>query len=132
MKKYELTCLISPDLNDGDIQKIQEGLESSIVENKGEMLSRKIDPAKRELGCEVRGKNEAYLASFIFNADSFKTDELKRIVNEKKEILRHILITKEKIREKKRELKEEKPERKIVKKIELKEIDKKIEEILNE
>lgn len=132
MKKYELAYLISPEFNSEDIQKIQGEVESFIVENGGEILSKKIDPAKRELGCEIDDKKDALLASFIFIIDSSKIIEIKKMIDDKKSILRHILVFKDAIRKKKEKIKENKPERKVFEKVELKEIDKKIEEILNE
>ncbi len=132
MNKYELTYLISPKLGNEEIRKIQEEIESFVTEKKGEILNRKIDPAKRKLGYEVSGESEAYLASLVFTAYSPEINSLENIIKEKKELLRHILVSKKNIKDKKTEMAEKKREEKPAKKVELKEIDKKIEEILNE
>lgn len=127
MKKYELIYLIS---SDQDAPKIQEKVVSFIVENSGTIDSEKIDPAPRELGFEIKGHHSAYLSSIIFSIESLESSGFKKFIIENSEIIRYILISKPKGRKKNRPI--EKIEEKSSVKINLKDIDKKIEEMLND
>ena len=133
MKKYELTYLVSPELSESGLQEIQGEVESFITDNKGEVLSLKIDPTKRDLGSEIKGKKNARMTALIFTLEPVHIAGLKKIVKEKSELLRHLLVNKPKIKpDKKRGEKKSNIERKMPDKVELKEIDKKIEELLSE
>ncbi len=134
MKKYELTYLVPLELSDADLKRIQQEFESLISDNKGEILSSQIDPARRELGDEIKGTKNARMSTIIFNLNPAEILKLEKFAKEEKEILRHILIFKPEIKpdKKRKELKPDEPEKKSSEKVELKEIDKKIEEILNE
>jgi len=133
MKKYELTYLVSPELNDTELQGIQGEVESFIADNKGEVLSVKIDPTKRDLGTEIKSKKNARMSALVFTLEPVHIAGLKKIVKEKSELLRHLLVSKPKIKpDKKRGERKPNIERKMSDKVELKEIDKKIEELLSE
>ena len=130
MKKYELTYLIPSELSDIEFQK---EIESFITDNNGEVLSVKIDPAKRELGDEIKGRRDARMNSLVFTLDSAHIAGIKKIVKEKADLLRHLLVNKPEIKpDKKRGERKIEIETKPSNKVELKEIDKKIEEILSE
>ncbi len=133
MKKYELTYLVPLELDDADLKKIQQEIESLVAENKGEILISQIDPARRELGDEIGGTKNARMSTIVFNLNPTEISKLEKFVKEEKKILRHILIFKPEIKpDKKREEPKLESEKKSSEKVELKEIDKKIEEILNE
>ena len=130
MKKYELTYLIPSELSDIEFQK---EIESFIADNKGEVLNVKTDPAKRELGDEIKGRRDARMNSLVFTMDPTHITGLEKIVKEKDDLLRHLLVNKPEIKpDKKRGEKKADVERKPSNKVELKDIDKKIEEILSE
>lgn len=130
MKRYELTYLFSPELNETDLQKIEEEIRVFITGNMGEVLSMKTDPAKRDLGDEIKGKTSAQMSSIFFTLDPTHIAGLKKIMKDKDEILRHLLVNKREIEYYKKIERSE--SRKPSSKVDLKEIDKKIEEILNE
>jgi len=132
MKNYELVCLISPDLNNEQVQKIQEEIGSFLVESQGVILSQKIDPAARSLGLEIKGKEKAFLFSFLFTAPPSQINEVEKKIKEKKEIIRHVLLFKKRLKERRKKMRSEKMEKSSVQKVEFKDIDKKIEEILNQ
>lgn len=133
MKKYELATLVSSEFSDKEIGKIQEEIELAITENKGIVLDKKLDPVKRSLGYSIGKINNAYLASFYFNASPSDILDINKNLKENKRILRYVLVCKEKERrEKKRKLINLQTEKKQPEKTDLKEIDKKIEEILNQ
>ncbi len=141
MKKYELTYLVSPELNDDEIVSIQEEI-NSIIEKDGEILNKGFGPIKKELASEIEGKRRAFLISVLFNADPEKINVLEKHLKETKDVIRHIFLAKRK-KERERKKRSESPapatedvatkdEEIPAKKVDIKEIDKKIEEILND
>jgi len=128
MKYYELTYLISPELSTEEIEKFQEKLKSLIAE--GGSLDKISNPIKKKLAYPIKKKNEAFLATlnFYFNPEQLTNLQKKLMAEEK--ILRFLLLT----RKKPKILPEIpiKPKKVIKPKVELKEIEKKLEEILGE
>jgi small subunit ribosomal protein S6 len=152
MKIYELTCLISPDLSEKDLMACQEKIVT-LIEEEGGILIEGKSPIKKILGYPIKKKQTAFLTTLNFQ---FWPEELegkdpiqKRLENiEKKlksesKILRYLILAK-KLPKKIAEISIKKPKEitklprkeKILKpkveKVELKEIEKKIEEILGE
>lgn len=91
-KRYELTCLISPDLNEEGLEKKVKEIESKISslgkETKTE-ATKKID-----LAYMIEKKKQAFLAVFEFLAESEQIPEFKLSLKKEKEILRFLLIIK--------------------------------------
>lgn len=130
MKKYELTCMISPELTEAELDKKQEEVVDIVSELKGVISSSKIEPVKRDLGAEVNDFKKSYLSTIIFSLDPSKIAELKEKMKELKDVLRTFILTRNDFE--KLSVAPEKKAKKSSPKIELKEIDKKIEEILSE
>ena len=142
MKQYELSYLISPELSESEINDLSQKVVSFIEEEKGK-IDKKEEPAKRKLGYPIKNKDEAFLTCLDFSLDPEKIIDLEKKIRAENQILRHIVIIKEKIKEipfKHRfkpitdQPKTDEPalHQSEARKVELKEIDKKIEEILNE
>ncbi len=141
MRKYELTVLISPDLNEDEVRSVENELTSLIEDQKGSLIGLST-PEKRELGYVIEKKHQkAYITNIKFKLDPSVTTEFENKLKEKKEILRHILLTreneekfqKETRRRKKPVESSPKPSSSAKqKKVELGDIDKKIDEILSE
>jgi len=153
MKNYQLTYLISPDLSEEELKNLSEKIKNFIQEETG-TLEKITEPSKRELGYPIKKKGEAFLATLNFSfqptADQPKAGNPEKLGNlenklkSEKQILRYLILTKKTIRERpERIIRKEvlpgikKPlevTKKVTppKKVELKEIDKKIEEILGE
>jgi len=142
MKQYELSYLITPELSESEINNLSQKVLGFIEEEKGR-INKKEEPIKRKLGYPIKSKNEAFLICLDFFLEPEKINDLEKKIQAENQILRDIIITKEKIKEAplKRRFK---PVSNIPeagqpmvdylknKKVELKEIDKKIEEILKE
>jgi ribosomal protein S6 len=129
MKYYELTYLISPDLSEREALDFQEKIISLIQEGGG-ALGEVKEPVKKKM---------AYLATLNFHLEPEKLESLEKKLKAEGQILRHMILTKPK------QVKEthllgkkpaaQKPAKKTPKpeaKVELKEIEKKLEEILDE
>ena len=129
MKKYELTYLISPNLSEEEINSLQEKIKT-LIQNEGGVLS-DINPLIRK-GALV------YLITLNFQLSPEKLENLGKQLKEEKKILRHIILVKHPTKEistriRKLPKKVEVLSKKITKpKVELKEIEKKLDEILGE
>ncbi|OQA70748.1 MAG: 30S ribosomal protein S6 [Parcubacteria group bacterium ADurb.Bin247] len=132
MKKYELSCLVSPMFSEKDILETQISIVNKIEANEGRLITQKADVAKRPFGYEIKGYSDGYLISFVFELEPKNLANIENKLKEKKEILRYLLAFKKDVKIDKRPTPRFKPEQKPTQKVELKEIDKKIEEILSE
>jgi len=136
MNDYELTCLISSALEEEEKNKTIDEIKALITDSEGEVIN--LSPSKEvDLGYPIKDEVKAYMLIIDFKIIGEKIEEIKKSLKEKKELLRCFLIKKEKQRSKAI------PKRKIEKiikteaetdkegKIKLKDIDQKIEELLN-
>ena len=148
MKLYELNYLISLDVPEKDSTSLNEEIQSLIKKEGGIVRKFILSPEKR-LAYPIEKKVRAFLITIIFDLTAEKINLIEKAVKDKTEIIRHLMFTKKDIKEEireevdgkaKKEVKKEKKElTKIVKiekgkkdKVELKEIEKKLEEILQE
>jgi len=139
MKNYELTYLIYPDLSEEGLRNFSEKINNFIQEEAGK-IEKTIAPSKKRLGYPIKKKEGAFEVSLDLSLNPDKLESLEKKLKSENQILRYLILTKkapEKVSTKEFLLKKEKPfriTRKTLetKKVELKEIDKKIEEILGE
>jgi len=134
MKAYELTCLISSELSEEEAKNFQEKIVSLIQEEGGVLVEGKL-PFKKKLAYPVKKQSQAYLAVINFQLLPEKLADLEKKIKAENQVLRYLVLVKPPVRETKitRVFKRpeiEKPKKE--KKVELKEIEKKLEEILNE
>jgi small subunit ribosomal protein S6 len=139
MKKYELNYLISPELTEEEIKNLQNKIVSDIQEQGGILIQEKPFLSKK-LAYSVKKYSQAFLATTIFQLLPEKLIILEKIIKEEKEILRHLLLIKEEIKKTKDARFIKKPkieksgqpaEKEKKTKTGLKEIEKKLEEILS-
>jgi len=150
MNYYELTCLISPALSEEDAQKISQKIKDFIQEESGS-LEKIILPVKKSLIYLVKKQENAYLIIANFQLAPEKMKNLLKKLKSENQIIRYTLLNKKLLKESvKKESRRRIPfsageaEKKSAgeyspaasqtknKKVELKEIDKKLKEILNE
>lgn len=138
MKNYELTYLISPDLSEEEL-KIFSGKINNFIQEEAGVLEKTTEPFKRKLSYPIKKKEEGFSITLIFSLDPGKLENLEKKLKPENQILRYIILTKknpEKILAPRRHPKTQDDQPSTsqpkVKKVELKEIDKKIEEILKE
>jgi len=127
MKYYELTYLIKPELSENEIKGIQEKIISSIQEKEG-ILDYQSGYEKITLAYSIKKNLEAYISTINFFLKSNNINDIEKKVKAEKEIIRFILFSKrkpeaEKVVEKPKPIKKKD-------KTELKDIEKKLEEIL--
>jgi len=132
MKNYELTYLISTDASGEELKNLPEKIKSFIQEEEG-AIKKTTEPSKTKLGYPIKEKWQGFLTVLNFSLNPEKIANLEKKLKAESQILRYMILNKdlpEKILRSKRtrpELKTKESE-----KVELKEIDKKIEEILKE
>lgn len=132
MKQYELVYLMIPDLTEEELKNNMEKIVSLIQETGG-VLGASEKPEKRKLGYSIKGRQEAFLVCVNFSANPEKIQDIKNAVSSKNEILRSIVIIKEKESEikKKRSITARKNfKTSKEKRVELEKMDEKIDEIL--
>jgi small subunit ribosomal protein S6 len=125
MRYYQLAYLLSPELKKEEIEKIQKDL-ASFFEKEG-VLDKVEEPLKRTLFYPIKKKTEAFLGAIYFYLESEMIKELEKKLRREEKILRYLIVSEKAPKKIKVEKKIAKP-----KKVELKEIEKKIEEILKE
>jgi ribosomal protein S6 len=134
MKDYELTYLIALDLSEQEVKDLSDKVRDFIQQEEGK-IERLAKPSKRRLGYPIREKSEVFLISLDFSLAPEKLVTLENKLKSENQILRYIITIKEKVSEIDESI--SKKPRPVLRpgtpgKVELKEIDKKIEEILNE
>lgn len=151
MKTYELTYIISSEITSEEAGAVANEVNSFLQSKEGVIL-RSDNPVAKTLSYPIKKMGSGYFVISEFQIEPEKLAELNEKLEKDEKILRHVIIIKNpaKIRKERRgarkplfstavepiELKntaaEEKEEKKSDKKIELKEIEKKLDEILGE
>ncbi len=138
MKYYELTYLISSETKEESIKELAEEINSFIQKEKG-VITKSENPFPETLAYPIKKQKTAFWVSSEFYLDPEKIEELRKKLKKETGILRFLLVSKKMpgkpafakasaSGQTKSAEEKEKPE----KKVELKEIEKKLEEILNE
>jgi len=148
MKQYELECLISTEVPEKELGLLTEKVSSFLGEEGGTAIEIK-DLIRRGLGYPIKKKRSAYLVIFNFELAPERLKSLEEKLRIEPQLLRYMILTRKMVGRAprivlapKREFPKEFPEAKTVpqksyvpkseKKVELKEIEEKLEEILNE
>jgi ribosomal protein S6 len=135
MRYYELNYLIPAELSNEELRVTQEEINSFIKENGG-VLDKYQNSSFVKLGYQIKGKERALLSVSNFYFEPEKLDILEKKLKADNKILRYLILIScppraplqkplEKIR-----VSKTLPEKQ--KKVEIKEIDKKLKEILGE
>jgi len=153
MKTYELTYIISSDITSEQAGAKAKEIESLILQRQGSVL-KQLDPTAKALSQPIKGKASGFFGAIEFQIEPEKLLEVKEILEKDGNIARHMVIIKKaaELKKSKRtkaksamaqaqepsapaetpEQTEEKPAKKPAKeKVELKDIEEKLEELLN-
>lgn len=89
-RNYELTFILSPELEEKGVDSFEQEIEKSIRDLGGD-LKRKSKPEKRNLSYPIKKFQSGYylVINFLFNPE--KLEELASVLKHKKDILRHII-----------------------------------------
>jgi ribosomal protein S6 len=141
MKYYELTYLASPELSETEAKELQQKINTS-VQNRGGILDFSSEPVRINLKYPIKKNNEAYLITLVFNLKQEDIQALEKEIKTEGKIIRFLLFSKIKAKEPEIEIEEAPREESVTaqsdvikktekeKKVELKDIEKKLEEIL--
>lgn len=107
MKLYELSFLVVPEIKEEDANQINQKI-ISLIQEKGGALDN-LDTTKLiNLAYEIEKKLQAYFSSFSFYLQAKNIAELEKNIKDNKNIIRYLLIIREKPRPTKRLIKKEK------------------------
>ena len=156
MKTYELSYIVSPEMNSEEALAKAEEIQSAIQSREGIIL-KQLNPVAKTLAFPIAKRASGYFGVLEFQIEAEKLLEVKEIVVKDGKIVRHMVIIKEPIRIRRErrskkpaetfaieqktevpaEVKKEEPAfaesfnvTKEKEKIELKDIDEKLDEIL--
>lgn len=130
MKSYQLTYLISADLSEEEVRAFQEKI-NSLIQEEGGILIETNSAIKKTLAYPIKKKKTAFLASLSFQIWPERLESLEKKLKRESNILRYQILSK---KLPKVALPIKKPEKAIKPKpkVELEELEKKLEEILEE
>jgi len=139
MKTYELTYLIAGDIS-GETAKEIQGKVASFIQEEGGVLLEENSLLKRKLAYPIKKstlptqQSQAYLAFLNFQIQPENLTNLEKKLKAEGQILRYLILVKKKVKAIPEAVKIS-PKKVPVgkeKKVELKEIEKKLEEILSD
>ena len=133
-KTYELTYLISSILTEEEAKVLQSKIGELVV-NEGGLIKDSPMPIRKKLAYPINKEVQAYLAVIDFQLKPEKLANLEKALKAETQILRYLLLIKKPFREMKRSRLVMEPKVKKTKeekRVELNEIEKKLEEILDE
>ena len=133
MKNYELTYLISPELDEEELNSFQEKI-NSLIKEEGGVLNKTGLIAKINLFNPIKKFDQARLSTLNFKLEKGKIGALEKKLRAENPILRFSILVKAPLK-KLPEIAVREPKKLFEpkeKKAELKEIEKKLEEILEE
>lgn len=129
MKSYQLTYLISPEVSEEELRNFQEKI-ISFIQKEGGVLNKINSPLKKFFAYPVKKKKEGFLSGVSFYLEPEKIENLEKKLKAEETLLRY-LISAKKFPKVQLSIPKKLAKPKV-KKVELKEIEKKLEEILGE
>ncbi|MCD6528424.1 30S ribosomal protein S6 [bacterium] len=124
MRFYELTFLTKEE----NLNSLSQKINSIIKEAGGEIQdNQKLPCVKRKLGYPIKKEKVAMIATLNFQIEPSKIKIIDEKLKSEPNILRYMITNKKELK-----IPFESPPKEVKKKVELKEIDKKLEEILKE
>ena len=147
MKTYELTYIISSNINQKGAQELSKEVEDFIKSKDGVILSSEKSLAQT-FAYPIKRKSSGYFATLSFNLPENRINELRENLGKNQEILRHFIVIKKQVKPLKK-IRTRKPiaaqpqfpadspflkneDKRELEKVDLDTIDKKLDEILNE
>jgi len=132
MRHYELTYLISKELNEEEVQNLQNKI-ISLIESAGGVLINQKAPIKKKLAYPVKKQPVAYLATIIYQLSAEKLTDLEKKLKTEAAILRYLIVVLPSLTQPSKPTLPLTPIKKPAptKKTKLEEIEKKLDEILD-
>ena len=98
VRTYELTCLVSPEHTQEELDKIKLNIAKVITSGKGK-VSDTQEWGKKDLAYTIKtaGKShtQAHFYHFVFEAEAEHSTAIKDTINISEEVIRYLLIVRE-------------------------------------
>lgn len=131
MRSYQLTYLISPEANKDEVAARMNAL----IQDEGGVLLFQRETQERDLGYPIAKRKRAFLSCSDFQIGPEKITSLKEKLGSESRVLRYFILVKKLAKTKARSIRRITPrdsQTREAQKVELEEIEKKLEEILDE
>lgn len=92
MRKYEITFIVRPDLEEANITKIAEDLKKVLTDNGAKIIEEK-PMTQRELAYEIKKFKTGYY--FFYKIETTNNDavnEFNRVVRINENVIRHLVL----------------------------------------
>ncbi len=92
MRKYEITFIVRPDLEEANITKIAEDLKKVLTDNGAKIIEEK-PMTQRELAYEIKKFKTGYY--FFYKIETSSNDainEFNRVVRINENVIRHLVL----------------------------------------
>lgn len=104
IREYEVTILISPDMEDQEVTQFIEKMTGTLTHGEGEAAKPVYHAwGKRQLAYEIKRHKDAYYLHFEANLDGTLIRSIERDMNYDENILRYLFVRKEEQKEKEKE-----------------------------
>ena len=91
MKKYEITFIVKPDMEEADITKTADELKKLLKSSKAKIESEKAE-GQKELAYEIKKYTTGYYFLFVVEANSETIAEFDRVAKINENLLRHLIV----------------------------------------
>jgi len=92
MRKYEITFIVKPDLEEGAIKECVDSMKN-IIETKGATLIEAKEMGQRELAYEIKKYKNGYYFYFLIEAENNNAiTEFDRVALINENIIRHLIV----------------------------------------
>ncbi len=95
MKKYEITFIVRPDIDEASAKAVFESMKNTLVSKKAKILEEQ-EWGQKELAYEINKYKNGYYFYFLVEAEnSNATSEFDRVALINENIIRHLVYCKE-------------------------------------
>ena len=91
MNNFEVTLLISPDISNNMLSKVEESFEKLVSSNGGSIVG-KENWGLRDLAYSINNSKKAFYNFFQINIDGDKIKLLKKNLTQDETFIRHLII----------------------------------------
>ena len=91
MRKYEITFVVRPDLEEAEINKTAEEFKKLLKKDKATLVSEKAE-GQKELAYEIKKFTTGYYFLFVVEANNETITEFDRIAKINENLLRHLIV----------------------------------------
>ncbi len=91
MRKYEITFIVRPDLEEAEIKKTADELKKLLKKDKAKLVEEK-EEGQKELAYEIKKFSTGYYFLFVVEASNETVAEFDRVAKINENLLRHLIV----------------------------------------